>query len=152
MAFGISARAAQRAVKTARRNGIKAGLFRPITLWPFPEAPFLDIASKARSIIVAEMNAGQLSLEIERLCGGADRIARINRIDGLGLTESTVYPMLARLAREGTLEVRAVASPSGPPRRYYRLTAAGRRRLGEMIGHWRDVQAGLDVLLRGSES
>jgi PadR family transcriptional regulator PadR len=83
---------------------------------------------------------------------GYQLLQRINRIDGLGLTESTVYPMLARLAREGTLEVRAVASPSGPPRRYYRLTAAGRRRLGEMIGHWRDVQAGLDGLLGGSES
>jgi len=99
VAFGISARAAQRAVKTARRNGIKAGLFRPITLWPFPEAQFLEIASKARAIIVAEMNAGQLSLEIERLCGGADRIARINRIDGEPIEPKEVLAKIEDVAR-----------------------------------------------------
>jgi 2-oxoglutarate ferredoxin oxidoreductase subunit alpha len=100
VAFGISARAAQRAVKTARKNGISAGLFRPITLWPFPEEPFLEIASKARSIIVAEMNAGQLSLEIERLCGGAGRIARINRIDGEPIEPREVLARIEDEARK----------------------------------------------------
>ena len=98
VAFGITARAAQRAVKTARSNGINAGLFRPITLWPFPEEPFLKIASKARSIIVAEMNAGQLSLEIERLCGG-DRIARINRIDGEPIEPAEILGKIEEQAR-----------------------------------------------------
>ena len=98
VAFGITARAAQRAVKTARSNGINAGLFRPITLWPFPEEPFVEIASKARSIIVAEMNAGQLSLEIERLCGG-DRIARINRIDGEPIEPGEVLGKIEEQAR-----------------------------------------------------
>ena len=98
VAFGITARAAQRAVKTARSNGINAGLFRPITLWPFPEEPFVEIASKARSIIVAEMNAGQLSLEIERLCGG-DRIARINRIDGEPIEPGEILGKIEEQAR-----------------------------------------------------
>ena len=100
VAFGISARAAQRAVKTARRNGIKAGLFRPITLWPFPEEAFLEIASKARAIIVAEMNAGQLSLEIERLCGGKDKIERINRIDGEPIEPREVLGKIEDVARK----------------------------------------------------
>ncbi len=81
-AIGISARAARRAVNAARAQGIKAGLFRPITLWPFPETAFRSATASARSIIVAEMNAGQLVLEIERLCGGSARVESLARIDG----------------------------------------------------------------------
>jgi 2-oxoglutarate ferredoxin oxidoreductase subunit alpha len=81
-AIGISARAARRAVNTARASGIKAGLFRPITLWPFPEAALRAATAMAKSVIVAEMNAGQLVLEIERLCGGSARVESISRIDG----------------------------------------------------------------------
>jgi 2-oxoglutarate ferredoxin oxidoreductase subunit alpha len=81
-AIGISARAARRAVNAARAGGIKVGLFRPITLWPFPEAAFRAAAATAKSVIVAEMNAGQLVLEVERLCGGSVKVAGIARIDG----------------------------------------------------------------------
>jgi PadR family transcriptional regulator, regulatory protein PadR len=59
--------------------------------------------------------------------------------DGLQLTESTVYPLLARLAREGQLSVTSSPSPSGPPRRYYRTTAAGERSLKTMLQHWTSV-------------
>lgn len=59
--------------------------------------------------------------------------------NGLQLTESTVYPLLARLAREGCLSVTSVPSPSGPPRRYYRLTAAGKRSLEAMLVEWANV-------------
>lgn len=63
LAYGCSARSAKQAVCEARKNGIKAGLFRPITVWPFPEAPFAAAASKARTIIVPEMNMGQYAEE-----------------------------------------------------------------------------------------
>lgn len=82
VAFGITSRAARRAVKTLRGQGIKAGLFRPITLWPFPETALLNAVKTARSVVVAEMNAGQLVLEIERLCAGTPTVSRINRFDG----------------------------------------------------------------------
>ena len=85
---------------TARRSGIKAGLFRPITLWPFPEAQFLEVASNVRSIIVPEMNAGQLNLEIERLCGGADRVSGINRIDGEPIEPREVLDKIEELVRK----------------------------------------------------
>jgi DNA-binding PadR family transcriptional regulator len=49
--------------------------------------------------------------------------------NGLELTESTVYPPLARLAREGQLSVTSAPSPAGPPRRYYRITAKGKQSL-----------------------
>jgi PadR family transcriptional regulator, regulatory protein PadR len=71
--------------------------------------------------------------------------------DGLTLTESTIYPLLARLAREGQLSVTSAASPSGPPRRYYRITAAGRRSLESMLQHWTAVGTSIKrIICNGS--
>jgi 2-oxoglutarate ferredoxin oxidoreductase subunit alpha len=66
VAYGIVARAALSAVRKAREEGIKAGLLRPITLWPFPEKSVTKIAKQAKAIVVAEMNCGQLVREVER--------------------------------------------------------------------------------------
>jgi PadR family transcriptional regulator PadR len=74
----------------------------------------------------------------------------LQRLDGLALTESTVYPVLTRLARDGALAVRTEASPSGPTRRYYRLTSDGERRLRAMAEGWRAVSESLTTLLEGA--
>jgi PadR family transcriptional regulator PadR len=74
----------------------------------------------------------------------------LQTLDGLALTESTVYPVLTRLARDGALAVRTEASPSGPTRRYYRLTPEGRRRLDQMASGWRAVSKSLTTLLEGA--
>jgi len=66
VAYGIVARAALSAVRKAREEGIKAGLLRPITLWPFPEKTMAKIAKQAKKIVVPEMNCGQLVREVER--------------------------------------------------------------------------------------
>ncbi|MEM3726158.1 MAG: 2-oxoacid:acceptor oxidoreductase subunit alpha [Candidatus Bathyarchaeia archaeon] len=66
IAYGIVARAALNAVRKARENGIKAGLLRLITLWPFPENHVAKIAEQANMIIVPEMNCGQMVREVER--------------------------------------------------------------------------------------
>lgn len=67
ISYGCTARSARRAVKLARRRGIKAGLFRPISLWPFPEEPIRELAEQAQTILVAELNLGQISREVERI-------------------------------------------------------------------------------------
>ena len=67
IAFGCTARSARKAVRQARSQGIAAGLFRPISLWPFPEGALKQIVSRSTSVIVAEMNLGQVALEVERL-------------------------------------------------------------------------------------
>ncbi len=67
VAIGISARAARRAVEMCRAQGLKVGLFRPITLWPFPEEALREAAAGARAVLVPEMNNGQLRLEVERV-------------------------------------------------------------------------------------
>ena len=66
VAYGIESRAALSAVRKARSSGIKAGLVRLVTLWPFPEKPIAEVAEKVKMIIVPEMNYGQLVREVER--------------------------------------------------------------------------------------
>jgi 2-oxoglutarate ferredoxin oxidoreductase subunit alpha len=65
-AYGIVARAALSAVRQARKEGIKAGLMRPITLWPFPESHVVQVAKNADAVVVPEMNCGQLVREVQR--------------------------------------------------------------------------------------
>jgi len=101
VAIGISARAARRAVKAARQQGVKAGLFRPITLWPFPEAPFAEAAEGVRAVLVPEMNAGQLSLEIERLVPAGVTVSPLNRIDGEPVSPQEIAARIEELARHG---------------------------------------------------
>ena len=67
----------------------------------------------------------------------------------LAVSESTVYPELARLKLEGCLKVRDLPSPGGPPRRYFSLTAAGRARIAEMNACWGEVATELDKLRKG---
>ena len=66
VAYGIVARAALSAIRKAREKGIKAGLLRLITLWPFPEEHVARVAQHVRTIAVPEMNCGQLVREVER--------------------------------------------------------------------------------------
>lgn len=75
-------------------------------------------------------------------------LKRLSGAGSLAFTESTVYPVLARLAEEGHLFERAVASPDGPVRRYFRLTARGRRRLAELESYWRLLAGDVDSYLR----
>ncbi len=90
VAYGITARAAYRAVETLRQRGVKAGLFRPVTLWPFPEDAFKKVAERARLVLVPEMNAGQLILEIERLVSGKTRVAGVNLYFGDPITPQQI--------------------------------------------------------------
>jgi 2-oxoglutarate ferredoxin oxidoreductase subunit alpha len=80
--YGGTAGIAASAVEDARAEGVKAGLFRPITIWPFPEDALRKAAKKLKRIIVAEHNAGQILHEVERVVAGQCRVDFIGRIDG----------------------------------------------------------------------
>ena len=80
---------------------------------------------------------------------GYQLLQRLAVFEGLALTESTLYPVLGRLADDRLVAVRQVPSPSGPPRRYYRLTAQGEKRLDDMLAHWRQVNASINSLANG---
>jgi PadR family transcriptional regulator PadR len=79
-------------------------------------------------------------------------VEQLHALDGLALTESTVYPVLTRLARDGFLAIRTEASPAGPPRRYYRLTDDGRNRFRQMAEGFRTVSRSLSGLLEGAQT
>jgi 2-oxoglutarate ferredoxin oxidoreductase subunit alpha len=98
VAYGITARAARRAVTVLRAEGVKAGLFRPITLWPFPEAPLRRIAGPARAVLVPEMNAGQLVLEVQRLVGRDPPVHPLGRIDGEPIAPDEIVAAVKELA------------------------------------------------------
>jgi 2-oxoglutarate ferredoxin oxidoreductase subunit alpha len=97
VAIGIVARAARRALQELRSAGLRVGLFRPVTLWPFPEDALREAAAKARCVLVPEMNAGQLALEVERIVG-PKRVARLNRIDGEPITPNDIVRRVREIA------------------------------------------------------
>jgi PadR family transcriptional regulator PadR len=92
------------------------------------------------------------TIEREREAYGYRILEKLSRLPGLELSESTVYPMLSRLAKDRLLSVRNEPSPAGPPRRYYRLTALGVRRLGEMKHTWKLVSQSVAEMIEGGES
>jgi len=82
VAFGSTARSARYAVNEARKNGIKAGLFRIITYWPFPEKQISALASQVKAIITPEMNLGMTLHEVRRSVDGKAPVSGIFRVDG----------------------------------------------------------------------
>ncbi len=86
-AYGGTARSAKKAVKEARAQGIRAGLIRDITIWPFNEDVLLKIKKRSpRAVIVPEMNLGQLALPVKRVMGDACPVIPLNKVGG-GLIE-----------------------------------------------------------------
>ena len=94
VAYGCTARSAAHAVTMARAKGIRAGLFKPLTLWPFPEQRVRELAGKVKRIVVAEMNLGQVRLEVERLAAGRVPVQGVHRADGLAITPEQILAAL----------------------------------------------------------
>jgi len=101
VAYGITARAAGRAVRQARDQGIRAGLFRPITIWPFPERAFREVAGRAHAVLVPELSAGQLCLEVERHCTPAGGVEGLGRVDGEPIAPAEILERIRELASRG---------------------------------------------------
>lgn len=82
IAYGAVARSAKRAVKEARKKGIKAGLLKLLTIWPFERPAVERLAEKAKVLLVPEMNMGQISREVKRVNQGRSRVVTLNKVDG----------------------------------------------------------------------
>lgn len=91
IAYGFTARSARHTVKEARKKGLKVGLLRLITLWPFPDNVVEEIVKRSKTIVVPEMNMGQIVREVERVVKGETRILRVNKIDGTAITPKEIY-------------------------------------------------------------
>ena len=83
VAFGIAARVAKNAVVEARKMGIKAGLFRPITLWPFPKKELNEISKKVKAFISVELSMGQMVEDIELAIRCSKPVHLVNRAGGM---------------------------------------------------------------------
>ena len=81
--YGIAARVARNAVNAARAKGIKAGMFRPITLWPFPKAALNKLASTCRAFISVELSMGQLIEDVELAIRCSRPVTLCNRTGGM---------------------------------------------------------------------
>lgn len=94
LCYGGTMRAALSAVETARAKGLKVGIFRPITLWPFPERELLALSKRVRRILVAEHNYGQIVLEAERIVKNNCELDFIGRVNGTVITPEDLLEKL----------------------------------------------------------
>ena len=83
VAFGIASRVAKNAIVAARAEGIKVGLIRPITLWPFPKAPIATAADKVKGFISVELNMGQMIEDVRLYSQCKKPVALCNRVGGM---------------------------------------------------------------------
>lgn len=83
VAFGSAARIAQKSMEIARAEGIKVGLFRPITLWPFPKKEIDEVARGKKGILVAEINAGQMVDDVRLAINGKEPVEYFGRLGGV---------------------------------------------------------------------
>ncbi|MDP2988954.1 MAG: 3-methyl-2-oxobutanoate dehydrogenase subunit VorB [Kiritimatiellota bacterium] len=97
VAFGIAARIAKGAIKTARANGLKVGMLRPITLWPFPTEAVQALAKETKQFLVFEMNMGQMLEDVQLALGDKAEVSFYGRPGGVVSTPSEVFRVISRL-------------------------------------------------------
>jgi PadR family transcriptional regulator PadR len=79
---------------------------------------------------------------------GYDIVRKLCKIEGLVISEGTIYPILSRLKREGLVRTTIKESSEGPPRKYYELTEAGEAMMNRMIGYWQSIKSGTDTVIK----
>ncbi len=83
VSFGSAARIAEKALEMARSTGVRVGLFRPITLWPFPSKQIADMAKGKKGVLVVEINAGQMVQDVRLAVNGAVPVEYFGRLGGI---------------------------------------------------------------------
>jgi 2-oxoglutarate ferredoxin oxidoreductase subunit alpha len=89
VAYGATARSAKHAVGLARARRHKVGFVKLLTIWPFPVEMLAEVAQGVRTVVVPEMNLGQIALEVERVVGRS-KVRRVNRADGQMITPAEI--------------------------------------------------------------
>jgi len=96
VAFGAAARIAKNAIREARAKGIKAGLIRPITLWPFPEEALANRAKTAKAFVSAELSMGQMIDDIKLAIECRKPVYLVNRTGGMVFSPSEILSAIER--------------------------------------------------------
>ena len=115
VAFGTMGRVVTSAIRQARAQGIKVGLLRPVTLWPFPEAQLQALASQVKAILVVEMNAGQMLHDVKAIVEGRAPIHFYGRMGGvIPLPDEVLHELLGLAARyDLPVEMLPTPKPAG---------------------------------------
>ncbi|MDR0966013.1 MAG: 2-oxoacid:acceptor oxidoreductase subunit alpha [Myxococcales bacterium] len=100
VAYGITARIAERAIEMARAQGIQVGSLRLITAWPFPTERLQRLASEVSAIVVPELNLGQMVLEVERVVAGRCRVISVDHAGGTVHLPKQIHAAIESAARE----------------------------------------------------
>lgn len=97
VAYGGTARTAYAAIDMAREKGIKVGMFRPITIWPFADEQIATLATKVSSILVAEMNCGQLVGEVQRVVAGKVPVKLLAKYNNDAITPDEMLEAIIKM-------------------------------------------------------
>lgn len=97
VAYGVVSRSVRQAISMARSGGIKVGMFRPITIWPFPDKQIAEASKKIKKILVPEMNMGQVILEVQRNADGS-KVFGLNDVSGDPIAPDLIYEKIKEIA------------------------------------------------------
>jgi len=100
VAYGAIARVAANAVQAARAEGIKAGLLRPITVWPYPKAPLAALAGRVKAFVCAELSMGQMAEDLELAIRCAKPVLQCTRTGGMVMSPEEILAKI-REANDG---------------------------------------------------
>lgn len=100
VAVGCVSRSATEAVHAMRKQGIKAGLFRPITLWPFPDEPLMKATEHAKAVIVPEMNMGQLVHKVKEYTRDCTQVIPLNVYDGTVIMPEQIEKVIKEVSEK----------------------------------------------------
>ena len=100
-AYGSTARICKAVVDLARQDGMKAGLIRPITLWPFPEEPFEKTAQYAKAFLTVEMSNGQMVEDVRLSVNGKKPVHFFGRAGGMVPTKAQIYAEMKKILEGG---------------------------------------------------
>ena len=97
VAFGSAARMAQKAIEDLRKKGIRAGMLRPITLWPFPSERIAQLSTQVKGILCTEINAGQMVQDIRLAVEGRTPVFHYGRLGGMVPTPDEIENALTEM-------------------------------------------------------
>jgi len=107
VAYGTSARVSMAAMKLAREKGLKVGLFRPITLWPFPKARLVELSKRVKKFVAVEMSLGQMVEDVQLAINGRSDVYLHAKPGASVMTAEEVYKTLESISKKGAKEYAA---------------------------------------------
>ena len=99
VSYGITSRVAQRALQMARAQGVRAGKFRMISAWPFPEQHIRELAGRVKAFVVPELNLGQMVREVERSAAGKAKVVSVPHAGGSVHSPEVILKAILEAAR-----------------------------------------------------